>query len=139
MARDRVNTGLGPSDLTLTCPTSSAATTLASTWFRWGPFRSTTLAYVGVFTLPASSSGGPSTSIAVARLQGRLSSASSKGQVSFTLMTSTKGMVYASTAAAGIFSFVRATSTYMPTTGGSSSGTATRAVSSVRLTFASAM
>jgi hypothetical protein len=139
MARDRVNTGLGPSYLTLTAPTSSVATTLASTWFRYGPCRSTNLAYMGVFTLPASSSGGPSTSIAKVRFQGRLTSGSTKGQIGLAILTSTNpGQVYGSTSSTvGVFGFLRALSTFMPTTGGSSSAP-TFAYGSVSVTFAAA-
>ena len=102
MARDRVNTGFGPSALTVTNSATSAAA-VYSTWIRWGPFKGSNLAYMTVL--------GSTTSGQKVRMQGRITSGSSRGQASFALATGVTQVV--ATTAAGTYSWVRVASTVM--------------------------
>ena len=102
MGRDRTNANLGPSVITLTNSATSAAA-VYSTWIRWGQFRGSDLYYT--CTLGSATSGQK------ARLQGRMSSASTKGQASFAL--STGAVQVRATTAGGVYCFVRAASTVL--------------------------
>jgi len=100
MARDRVNAGFGPSVIRLTATTAATET---STWVRWGPFKGANLVYQGVFS-------GTSNGQRI-RMQGTLTTASTKGIVSFTLVNSSGTGAQVYSGSTGTFAFVRLKST----------------------------
>lgn len=76
MARDRANTGFGPSALTVVGTTAAAD---ASEWMRWGPVKGVNMA--SIYTFSSGSSNG-----SAVKLQTRISSGSTRGQLSWTVV-----------------------------------------------------
>ena len=78
MARDRVNTGFGPSEIVVTGTTATAD---ESAWARWGPVKAVNVVCFAKFST-ASSAGN------TVKLRTWISTASTRGQQSFTVIKS---------------------------------------------------
>jgi hypothetical protein len=108
MARDRVNIGFGPTVLPTLTGTSVGSTVAAGTWVPWGPFKGTNFTAQVIFT----------STVGKVKIQGTLTTASTKGVTSLTLISTTDADGRLVSTAAGSFAFIRALSTAL------SSGTA---------------
>ena len=100
MGKHRAITGFGPLEL------RSTATGTGS-WIRFGPFIGNTFAYQGVWSHTSAGAG-------TAKVQGSLTTGSTKGAVTLVIRSSTATAMLKSTSAL-VFSYIRFVSTAMAT------------------------